>query len=111
MESKVQSNILGVLEWAKAFSLKVISANKAGIPDTIYCLPITQEIANHLFQKQETIGLFVAIEVKREGNKKGATPLQLAQIRKIQKAGGIAFVSDNPEEVQQYLSQTLYNNN
>lgn len=104
-ESKIQGGIINLLKWLKAWTVKLITSNKGGAPDTVSCLPITKETADRLFEKNKVIGLFVAIEVKDTGKK--ASPLQLAQIRLIRKAGGIAFVSDNEKEAQRILSEIL----
>ena len=106
-ETDVQKPILDLLKWFKAWAIKTITTNKSGTPDIIACVPITQEIADTLFEKTDTIGLFLAIEVKDKGKK--ATPLQLAQIRRIIKAGGIAFECDNVEEAKRILNKILDN--
>ena len=87
MESDVQKRIIDYLNFLGAFTIKTISTNKNGIPDIIACLS----------------GRLIAIEVKDKGKK--ARPLQVAQIRKIRKAGGIAFEADSLTEVKLQLSQ------
>ena len=59
---------------------------QAGVPDHIACVPvfIAEE---HLGM---TLGLFVAIEAKRKGNK--ATPQQREQLQGIAAAGGQALI-------------------
>lgn len=48
-------------------------------------------------------GRFVAIETKAPG--KQPTPRQLACLREVQQAGGLAFCADNMEAVRFYLRQ------
>ncbi len=104
-ETDVQKPILDLLKWFKAWVIKTITTNKGGTPDVIACVPRTPEIAASLFKKNKTLGLFVAIEVKDKGKK--ATPLQKAQLRKINKAGGIAFECDSIEQAKRILSENF----
>lgn len=104
-ESGIQNKILNWLKYLKAWTVKIVTCNKGGAPDTISCLPITKEMADQLFLKQKTIGLFVAIEVKDKGKK--ARPLQEVQLRKIREAGGIAFVSDDEDEAIRILMENF----
>ncbi len=76
-----QKKILRYLDSIGAYSIKIVQANRAGVPDIICCLN----------------GFFVAIECKRKGNK--AKVLQEYKIEKIKAAGGIAFVADNVSQV------------
>lgn len=48
-------------------------------------------------------GLFVAIEVKAEGASRGATRRQLAEVARIRRAGGIAFVARSVHDVDREL--------
>lgn len=59
----------------------------AGIPDVIACVN----------------GRFVALEVKRPGNK--PTPLQRATLEQIQKAGGLAAVVTSKAEAEAVLRE------
>ena len=59
-----------------------------GLPDVIACLE----------------GRFIAIEVKRPKGR--ARKLQLAILKKIQLAGGIAIVASTVEDVRQVLNDT-----
>jgi len=90
-ESDIQSAILNYLKFLGAWTVKTVTTNKSGTPDILACLD----------------GKFVAIEVKDTGKK--ANPLQLAQIRRIRKAGGIAFETDNVEEAKRILNGYLKN--
>ncbi len=104
-EADIQGSILSLLAFLRGWVIKTITTNKAGTPDIIACVPITEEIAKTLFEKNKTVGLFVAIEVKDTGKK--ATPLQLAQIRKINRAGGVAFEADSLDKAERILSEVL----
>ncbi len=88
-ESKIQKDILDYLHYLGAWTVKVVTSNKSGVPDILAVLH----------------GKFIAIEVKDKGKK--ARPLQLAQIRRIQKAGGIAFEADSLAIAKRILSENF----
>ena len=90
-ETDVQAPIIDYLKFLGAWVVKTITTNKGGTPDILACLH----------------GKFIAIEVKDKGKK--ATPLQKAQIRRIIKAGGIAFETDNVEKAKRILSENFDN--
>ena len=52
-------------------------------------------------------GQFIGIEVKRPKGSHGPSKKQLQIITKINAAGGIAFVADNPEDVLKELDGTF----
>ena len=77
------------MKWLKAnnyWAMKVVVANRAGIPDVIACSPG---------------GYFVAIELKYGSGK--PSKLQEYNINEIKKNGGIAFVAWSLEEVENAL--------
>lgn len=88
LEQDIQSKIM---EYIKSIGGLPIKQNQigiyaqAGVPDIIACVN----------------GRFVAIEVKRPGQK--PKPIQYAFIDAINKAGGFAFWTDNLEEVKTKL--------
>jgi len=84
-EQTIQKEIIKYLESIGAYTIKTIRTNRAGTPDIIACLN----------------GRFIAIEVKRKGNK--ATPLQLAKIEQIRASGGIAFIAYSKDDVIDHL--------
>ena len=59
----------------------------AGVPDILACI----------------VGKFVAIEVKKPGQK--PKPIQVAWINAINSAGGVAFWADNLEDVKRKLQE------
>lgn len=86
-EQQIQKEIIKYLESIGAYTIKTIKTSKAGTPDIIACLD----------------GKFIAIEVKRKGNK--PTPLQLAKLDKIRESGGIAFIAYSKDEVINQLKE------
>lgn len=85
-ESKVQSKVMKWLKVNNYWAMKVVVANRAGIPDVIACSPS---------------GLFVAIELKYGPGK--PSKLQEYNIEEIKKRGGIAFVAWSIEDVEAVL--------
>ena len=73
-EQKIQKKILDFLESRGCYAVNIVEASKAGIPDILACLPC---------------GHFIGIEVKK--NNGVLSKLQKVNIRKIQRANGIAF--------------------
>jgi Holliday junction resolvase len=89
-EKRVENQIKGFLDKIGAYHRKTHGSlfSKAGTPDILACIN----------------GRFVAIEVKRESGGK-VSALQKANIKMIQKAGGIAFVASSLKETKQHLNK------
>lgn len=68
------------------------AAQKSGIPDILVCIK----------------GRFIAIELKREDGSGKPSEQQIIECKKINRAGGIAIVSDDFKEVKNLLN-TIYN--
>ena len=89
-EQDIQKKIINYLKSIGAYSIKVIQANIAGVSDIVACVPVeTQE---------GTVGRFVAIEVKRRGNK--PTKLQEHHLHLVRMSGGKAFVAYDVLDVE-----------
>ncbi len=86
-EKDIQKQIMLYLDYLGAWTVKTIATNKAGTPDILFCLN----------------GKFGAIEVK--DTRQYASPLQDAQIRRIIRAGGVAFEADSLEKAKRILSE------
>lgn len=86
-EKTIENQIKCYLDQIGAWYIKTHGNmfSKAGTPDIIACIN----------------GRFVGIEVKKPGGKVSA--LQLAQIKRIERAGGIAFVTDSLKHTQMEL--------
>jgi len=80
-ESVIQKHILQYLKQLGAHTIKTISNSRSGEPDIIACYN----------------GRFIGLEVKAEKGR--VTPLQLAKLRSIKSAGGIAAVVRSVEDV------------
>jgi len=86
-ESDIQRKILKYLESQGGYAVKVVVANRSGVPDILYCLD----------------GEFWAFEVKSPKGKQ--SPLQSWNQTQIEKAGGKYFVICSIEEVKQILGE------
>lgn len=84
-EKIIQSEILKWLKGNGYYSIKIISANHAGAPDILACIN----------------GKFVAIEVKRVGNK--LTVLQNLNRKAIELSQGKFIIANSLEDVKQFM--------
>lgn len=73
-EAQLQSKLIKYLNDKGYYVVKVIKATKAGVPDILTCIS----------------GMFVGIECKTEKGK--VTELQLYNLNKIVKSGGVSIV-------------------
>lgn len=98
LEKENQKAVMKALKGLDAYTVKTVITSRNGVSDIIACLPkkITQEMVG------QTLGLYVAIEMKREGL--NARPLQDHKLKKVRDAGGIAGVARDVEELKSLLS-------
>lgn len=89
-EKRIENQIKRFLDSIGAWHIKTHGNmfSRAGTPDILACIN----------------GKFVAIEVKREKGGEVST-LQLAHIKLIQQAGGVAFVASGLEEAKAHLKK------
>ena len=80
-EQELQASIIKYLQAKGGYTVKVVTATKAGVPDIIACLN----------------GKFYGIEVKIGNNKPSA--LQIANLKAIDKAGGIGILAYSLDDV------------
>lgn len=85
-ESDIQSVILNYLNAIGAYTIKVITASRNGVPDILCCYQ----------------SYFIGIEVKTPAGKVSA--LQEENILKIQTAGGIAIIARSVDDVVNVIS-------
>ena len=84
-EQAIQTAITKYLDKRGAYWVKIVSASKSGVPDILACVA----------------GRLVGLEVKTATGR--PSELQLYNIEKIQKAGGIAGVVRSVEDVRVLL--------
>ena len=88
LESARQKKIINHLHSLGAWTVKVIQGNKSGVPDIVACVPMTKDQVLKHFETNNTIGVFVGVEVKQPN---GITSnIQKRTIRQIKGVGGIA---------------------
>lgn len=88
-ESEIQKKILDYLKSIGAYSVKVIQASKAGVPDIICCYK----------------GRFIAIEVKTPKTKYNTSELQKLNLDWIKEASGVAIVAWELEQIKSLLEE------
>ena len=88
-ESQLTSQIKNLLKSKGAYCEKIFGGGyqASGIPDILACYR----------------GYFVAIEVKSPTGKGRANDIQKLKIKAIRDAGGVAFITDNIEDVERVL--------
>lgn len=86
-EQQIQTDILDWLTWHGHEAYKIVTGNKAGIPDIVACL--------------KPFGRFLVVEVKRPNGK--VTPLQEYRIKRINMTGGLGVVATSVDDVKEYL--------
>ena len=91
-EQGYQKKITKFLEDNGAYVVKVIAANRKGIPDILACYK----------------GYFIGIEVKVPEKMGNTTKLQDYNIKKIREAGGYAFVASDTKVLEGILREVDY---
>lgn len=88
-ESQLTSQIKNLLKSKGAYCEKIFGGviKRSGIPDILCCCR----------------GYFLAIEVKSPTGKARASDIQKLKIKAIRDAGGVAFITDNIEDVERVL--------
>ena len=106
-EQDYQRKIVNLLEANDAYTVKVITASKKGVPDVIGCLPITKEMAMKYFETHDTLGLFIAVEVKTPSTMNNTSKLQEYNLRKIAEAGGSPIVAWSMDAVEEMIHEIM----
>lgn len=88
-EKRIENQIKQYLDSIGAWHIKTHGNmfSRAGTPDVLACVN----------------GRFVAIEVKQPGGR--VSPLQMAHIKLINQAGGVAFVAYSLEETKKHFKK------
>ena len=87
-EQQYQSKIVKYLESMGAYTVKVITASKKGVPDIIACYR----------------GYFLGIEMKTPKTRKNTSELQKYNLAKIKEAEGYSLVAVEVEDLFPTLS-------
>lgn len=112
LESKIQRRCQKILKEGGAFVFKTHGDmySRVGIPDLVSCIPVTEEVLKKMLDdgwfKDRKIGIFVGLELKREGKLDLFDDRRRAQEivgKEIKNAGGIWFAIDDSDIVDAIL--------
>ena len=101
-ERKVQEKTIRVVRKYNGYIYKNAQNmyTEKGRPDLTACIPTTISKLQEAFGKDATIGVFVGIELKREGHLNNVSEAQRIVGDQIKKAGGIWIAIDDPDIVE-----------
>lgn len=101
-ERKVQEKTMRVVRKYNGYVYKNAQNmyTEKGRPDLTACIPTTISKLQEAFGKDATVGVFVGIELKREGHLNNVSEAQRIVGDQIKKAGGIWITIDDPDIVE-----------
>lgn len=97
-ESKVQRKTIEILRKYGCYVYKNAQSafTEKGRPDLTACVPVKLGTLEEIYGKDATIGLFLGIEMKRDGHLGEVSDAQQIVGRKIMKSKGLWFAIDDP---------------
>lgn len=107
-EANLQARCIKIARKYGAYVYKNVQneLTERGRPDLTLCVPISIEQYRHLF-KDKKIGLFVGVELKREGHLNELSKPQEIVGNKIKQAGGIWVAIDDSNLLDALLEQLI----
>lgn len=101
-ERKIQEKTIAVIRKHGGYVYKNNQNmyTEKGRPDLTACIPTTLDTLMKMFGKNAEIGIFVGIEMKRPGLVDNTSNAQEIVGRKIKKAKGLWFATDDPDIVE-----------
>ena len=101
-ERKVQEKTMRVVRKYGGYVYKNAQNmyTEKGRPDLTACVPTTLEKLEKVFGKNAKIGVFVGIELKRDGHLDEVSEAQQIVGRQIKKANGIWLAIDNADIIE-----------
>lgn len=101
-ERKVQEKTMRVVRKYGGYVYKNAQNmyTEKGRPDLTACIPATLKRLVEMFGEDYKIGVFVGIELKRDGHLGEVSEAQQVVGRQIQKASGLWFAIDNPDVIE-----------
>jgi hypothetical protein len=101
-ERKVQERTMRVVRKYGGYVYKNAQNmyTEKGRPDLTACIPTTLEKVEKVFGKNAQIGLFVGIELKRDGHLGEVSEAQKIVGNQIKKANGIWLAIDNADVIE-----------
>lgn len=73
---------------------------ESGRPDLTGCIPITIDKFVEIFGKDKKIGLFIGVELKRQGRLNEVSEAQKIVGQKIKNSGGLWFAVDDSDLIE-----------
>lgn len=101
-ESKVQTRSIKIIRSYGGYVYKNAQSmyTEKGRPDLSMCIPVTLKRCIELFGEDASVGLFIGIELKRDGNLGDVSNAQEIVGRQIKQAKGIWLAVDDSDVVE-----------
>ena len=101
-EHKVQEKTMRVIRKHGGYVYKNAQNmyTEKGRPDLTACIPTTLGKLEEMFGKDAEVGVFVGIELKRDGHLGEVSEAQQIVGRQIKKAKGLWLAIDNPDIIE-----------
>ena len=111
-ERKVQEETMRVVRKYGGYVYKNAQNmyTEKGRPDLTACIPATLKRLVEMFGEDYKIGVFVGIELKRDGHLGEVSEAQQVVGRQIQKASGLWFAIDNPDVIEALMVRLTEDN-
>ena len=111
-ESKVQRKTMNILRKYGCYVYKNAQNvfTEKGRPDLTACVPVKLSTLQKVFGNNYVVGMFIGIELKRDGHLGEVSDAQQVVGRQIKKAGGMWFAIDNPLIIEALLQRLEVDN-
>lgn len=111
-ERKVQEKVLRIVRKYGGYVYKNAQNmyTEKGRPDLTACIPTTLSKLEEVFGKDAPVGIFVGIELKRDGHLGEVSEAQKIVGKKIKQAHGLWFAIDDPDVVEALMLRLVKEN-
>ena len=111
-ESKVQRKTIDILRKHGCYVYKNAQNvfTEKGRPDLTACIPVELEVLERVFGSDYKVGVFIGIELKRDGHLGEVSEAQQVVGRQIKRAGGLWFAIDDPLVIEALLQRLEVDN-
>lgn len=101
-ERKVQKRTMEIIEKYGGYVYKNAQSmyTEKGRPDLTACIPVDLKTLIKIFGENAKVGLFLGIEMKRDGHLNEVSTAQTIVGRKIKKSNGLWFAIDNTDIIE-----------
>lgn len=108
-ERKVQEKTMRIIRKYGGYVYKNAQNiyTEKGRPDLTACIPTTLGKLEDMFGKDAEVGIFVGIELKREGHLGEVSDAQKIVGRQIKKAKGLWLAIDNPDVIEALMLRLI----